>query len=59
MHVVALHPDRFDVNRSVRVAVFAGGRLASAPGTIVGIGAPAAVGAAFLIVCGSGRCFGN
>src|SRR5205807_6549338 len=29
MHVVALRPERFDVDRSTRVAVFAGGRLAS------------------------------
>ena len=59
LHVVALRPDQFDVDRSMRVAVFAGGRLASAPGTIVGVGGPAAVAAAFLIVCGSGSCFGN
>ncbi|PYP24864.1 MAG: hypothetical protein DMD51_10460 [Gemmatimonadetes bacterium] len=59
MHVVALRPERFDVDRSTRVAVFAGGRLASVPGTIVGVGGPAAVLVAFLIVCGSGSCFGN
>jgi hypothetical protein len=38
MHVVALRPDQYDVDRRMRVAVFAGGRLASAPGTIVGVG---------------------
>src|SRR3989449_6993165 len=38
MHVAALRPDQFDVDRSTRVAVFAGGRLASVPGTIVGVG---------------------
>src|SRR2546426_6589373 len=59
MHLVALRPDQFDVDQSMRVAVFAGGRLASAPGTIVGVGGPAAVLAAFLIVCGSGSCFSN
>ena len=59
MHVVALRPDQFDVDRGTRVAVFAGGRLASVPGTIVGVGGPLAVGAAFLMVCGSGSCFGN
>ena len=59
MHVVALRPEQFDVDRSTRVAVFAGGRLASVPGTVVGVGGPAAVLAAFLIVCGSGDCFGN
>src|SRR5882762_3174050 len=59
MHVVALRPDQFDVDRSMRVAVFAGGRLASAPGTIVGVGGPVAVLAAFLIACGSGSCFDN
>src|SRR2546421_12038806 len=59
MHVVALRPDQFDVDRSTRVAVFAGGRLASVPGTIVGGGGPLAVGAAFLVVGGPGRCFGN
>ena len=59
MHVVALRPERFDVDRSTRVAVFAGGRLASVPGTVVGVGGPALVLAAFLIVCGSGDCFGN
>ena len=57
LHVVALRPDQFDVNR--RVAVFAGARLASAPGTILGVGGPAALGAIFLIACGSGNCFGN
>ena len=57
MHVVALRPERFDVDQSTRVAVFAGGRLASAPGTIVGVGGPLAVLAAFLIVCSSGSCF--
>ncbi|PYO40682.1 MAG: hypothetical protein DMD33_16995 [Gemmatimonadetes bacterium] len=59
MHVVALRPEQFDVDRSTRVAVFAGGRLASVPGTILGVGGPLAVGAAFLIACGSGSCFGN
>jgi len=59
MHVVALRPEQFDVDRSTRVAVFAGGRLASIPGTILGVGGPLAVGAAFLIACGSGSCFGN
>ena len=59
MHVVALRPEPYDVDRSTRVAVFAGGRLASLPGTVVGVGGPAAVLAAFLIVCGSGDCFGN
>jgi hypothetical protein len=59
MHVVALRPDQFDVDRGTRVAVFAGGRLASVPGSIVGVGGPLAVGAAFLMVCGSGSCFGN
>jgi len=59
LHVVALRPDQFDVDRRVRVAVFAGGRLASVPGTIVGVGGPAALGAALLIACGSGSCFGN
>jgi hypothetical protein len=59
MHVVALRPDQFDVDQSTRVAVFAGGRLASAPGTIVGIGGPLAVAAALLIACSSSNCFGN
>jgi hypothetical protein len=59
MHVVALRPDQFDVDRSTRVAVFAGGRLASVPGTVVGVGGPAAVLVGFLIVCGSGNCVGN
>ena len=49
MHVVALRPEQFDVDRSTRVAVFAGGRLASVPGTILGVGGPLAVGAAFLM----------
>src|SRR5690349_16255198 len=40
MHVLALRPDPSDVDRSTRVAVFAGGRLASVPGTIVGVGGP-------------------
>jgi hypothetical protein len=59
MHVVALRPDQFDVDRSTRVAVFAGGRLGSAPGTIVGVGGPVVLVAAVLIACSSGNCFGN
>jgi hypothetical protein len=59
MHVVAQRSDQFDVNRSTRVAIFAGGRLASVPGTVVGVGGPAAVLAALLIVCAAGDCIGN
>jgi len=57
MHVVALRPDQYNVDRSTRVSVFTGGRLGSVPGTIVGVGGPAVALVAFLIVCGSGNCF--
>src|SRR5256886_10201046 len=59
MHVVALRPDQYNADRRTRVTVFTGGRLGSVPGTIMGVGGPAVVLVAFLIVCGSGGCFDN
>jgi len=59
MHVVTLRPSQYDVDRSTRVTVFTGGRLGSVPGTILGVGGPAVVLIAFLIVCSSGSCFGD
>ena len=59
MHVVALRPDQYNADQRTRVTVFTGGRLGSVPGTIMGVGGPAVVLVAFLIVCGSGGCLDN
>lgn len=57
VHVVALRPRTYDTNRSMRTAVFAGGRLGSVPGTVVGVGGPVVVLAILLIACSSGGCY--
>lgn len=56
VHVVALRPRTFDTNRSMRTAVFAGGRFGSVPGTVAGVGGPLVFLAALVIACGSGAC---
>ena len=56
VHVVALRPRTFDTSRSMRTAVFAGGRFGSVPGTVTGVGGPLVVLAIFVIACSSGAC---
>jgi hypothetical protein len=56
-HVVALRPEPYDIDQRTRTFVFAGGRLGSVPGTIVGITAPIVLLIALVIACSSGGCF--
>lgn len=56
VHVVALRPRTYDTNRSMRTAVFVGGRFGSVPGTVAGVGGPLVLLAALVIACHSGAC---